>query len=66
MHSCTRTATQITSMAFLRSALCRSGILGSSSKIGGGSRGPLVGQKQCASDPEASSSTSKRRRISTD
>ena len=66
MHSCTRTAAQSTTMAFLRSARCRSWILGPSSKIGGGSRAPLVGQKQCASDPEASSSTSKRRRISTD
>ena len=39
MHSCTRTATQSTSMAFLRSVRCRSWILGSSWKNGGGSRG---------------------------
>ena len=51
MHTWTRTAAPEQQVLILRSAACRSRILGLSSMIGGRSCGPLTGHKQPASGP---------------
>ena len=66
MHTWTRTAAPEQQVLILRSAACRSRILGLSSTIGGRSCGPLTGHKQPASGPGGRRAASKRFTICTD